>query len=131
MAGLLPLEQQTSHSFGNTPNSATALLEEEPQSELEIPHLRARSQVENPAGFGGVTINAVPGLTQIDVIEYIVALCPELEIRAFSNPESLKQSEVALPEPRPTQRILTNVSKLPVCCFGPRRSQGLSRRMYH
>ena len=72
------IKPQTSHSFGNTPEFSYNFLEEEPQSELEIPHLRPRGQVENSAGFCGVTVNAVPGLPQVDVVEDIVALRPEL-----------------------------------------------------
>ena len=75
----------------------------------------------------GVTVNAVPGLTQIDVVEYIVALCAELEIRAFGNPESLKQSEVALPEPRPTQCILNQRFQTARLLLWPKASQDLCR----
>ena len=98
-------------------------LKDESQAELEIPHLRAGSQVEYLAGFGRVTLNTIPGLTQIDVIEYVVALCAELENRAFGNPEFLEHSKITLPEYWPTQCIGTKVSKLPVCCLGPWRSR--------
>jgi hypothetical protein len=55
-----------------------SLLEDKPQSELEIAHLRARGQVENLTSFSQVTFNAVPGLPKVDVVEYVEALCSEL-----------------------------------------------------
>ena len=101
MAGLIrsshrPATRLVTHSV-----SATTLLEDVPQSKLEVAHLRGRGQVEYSASFGRVTINAVPGLPKVDGVEYVVALCAEFQIRTFGYSESLKQREIALPEPWP------------------------------
>ena len=76
-------------------------LEDEPQSELEVPHLRLRSQAEYLPSFGRITVDAVPWLVQVHMVEYVETLRPEFKNRAFSYSEFLEQSEVALPEPRP------------------------------
>ena len=63
----------------------------------------------------GVGASRIPdkcvGLVQVNVIEDIYCLNPELQFRVFSKPEFLEKRSVSSPVIRPTQRVSLQVAK--------------------